>query len=351
MVVWLVRNHLIMSDTSQRRDVFDPKTARDLAGEIKTRERLRLLLVLTVADIRAVGPGTWTAWKGQLLESLFREVEARLGGAAPNAERASRVHAVQDALRENLPGWSDVAFARVVSLFDESYWLGVPAEHHARHVRLLAYAEHRVATGRPVYLVDQAADQGLTRVTVIAQDKPGLFASLAGVFAAYGAYIISASAFTSAQGLVLDIFELQAPQKPSSGAVERFVRLRERVRKVLDGSLPLEALEEPGPLTDERQQAFTVPVVTHFDNEASVTYTVLEVERPQGSGFLYQITFALRELGLSIGSAHCTHYGELAVDVFYLKDRGGLKIVRPTTLEKIEQRVVSVLTDAISNGD
>ncbi len=340
-VAWLVRQHLVLSDTSQRRDIYDPKTAHDVAELVQTLERLRLLFVLTVCDIRAVGPDVWNSWKGQLLESLFVEVEARLGGA-PSIARGARVASMQEALTGTLGPESGGAAAQ--GRFDDAYWLSVPPEYHARHARLMRVAERRRHSGRPFLLVDarREADRAVTVVTVVAADRPGLFASLVGSLAASGAYIVGAKAFTTTDGIALDLFEIQDSEGTAYGGPNRFRRLRERILSVLDGSRAVESLLMARPLPD-REQAFSVPPQVFFDNEASITHTVVEIEHRNRPELLYRVTAGLRDLGLSIGSAHCTSYGELAVGVFYLKDQGGLKILQPLLLDRIEARLLAAL--------
>ena len=122
---WLVEHHLAMSLFAQSRDLNDPKTLRDFAALVQSRERLKLLLVLTVADIRAVGPGVWNGWKGQLLRSLFWETELVLAGGHSNADRRASVRHSQEELRAALTDWSPEEIEAYVGRHYPPYWLKV----------------------------------------------------------------------------------------------------------------------------------------------------------------------------------------------------------------------------------
>ncbi len=339
---WLIRQHLLLSDTSQRRDIYDPRTAAGVAAEVKTRERLRLLLIMTIADIRAVGPETWNSWKAQLLEELYLEVEVRLGGDDSAGQQRHRIAAL---MAEGFGPLTGTAVQeRAARRFSGGYWLGVPPEYYARHARLMDIAEARHAAGRPILLVDaqREAERDVTAVTVVTADRPGLFAMLAGALALSGAVLVGAKAFTTVNGIALDLFDIQDTDGAAYGGPNRLQRLRERILGLMAGTATLEDVQ-PRRRMPDREQAFTVPPDVSFDNTASDIHTVVEISHRNRPDLLYRVAAAMRDMGLSIVSAHCTSYGELAVDVFYLKDRGGLKITQPVLLDRIERRVIEVL--------
>ncbi|MGF1453919.1 MAG: [protein-PII] uridylyltransferase [Alphaproteobacteria bacterium] len=339
---WLVRHHLLLNDTAQRRDIFDPKTVRDVIAVVRTRERLRMLLILTVADIKGVGPTTWTRWKGQLLEQLYLEVETALGGTSPDEGRRDRAATVRDAVEARLP----VTVPRtILDSFQPSYWLSFPEDICCRHARLMAIAHRRKQRGQPFALVDIhfEADRGMTLVTVVVRDRAGLFADLLETIATMGAFLVGAKAFTTAGGIALDMFEIQDPQGSLTARGGRAQDLKERLqRRFQNGEA---AMPVPVPRVPEREQAFHVPPQIFVDNEASDTATVVEVEHRHRPDLLHRVAAALRDLGLSITSAHCTHYGELAVDVFYVKNRGGLKIRHIRQLERIDAALKAALAE------
>ncbi len=368
-VVWLVRHHLLMSETALRRDIFDPKTLQDFLGVVLTRERLRLLFTLTVADIRGVGPNTWNSWKAQLLEQLFVEAELALGGGESGYGRGQRVAGVKARLLTDLAGQgahgarmiSTLDGPAMVDRFEPRYWLSFPRSAYVRHARLMAVAQHRRDRNRPFLLVDVVPAEtgmpvapssdpgpegrGATAVTVVTADRTGLFAALLAAVAATGAYLAGAQAFTAANGIALDVFELQDADGTAFADPERLQRLRRRVLDVLEGRADPDTLVQ-APRMDSREQAFSITPQVFIDRDASDTATVVEVEHRHRPDLNYRIAAALRDLKLSISSAHCTNYGALGVEVYYVKDQGGLKITHESVLERIETHLRIILADA-----
>ncbi len=339
---WLVRHHLLLSDTAQRRDIFDPKTVADVIDVVRTRERLRMLLVLTVADIKGVGPSTWTAWKAQLLEQLYLEVEATLGGdVGPTVGRRERALDIRRQVEAGLPRHlAGMALDRL----GVAYWLSFPPHTCRRHARLIAVAERRMAMDRPYVLIDAERGEGMSKVTVVVPDRPGLFADLLTAFVSVGLYPVGAKAFTLANGIALDVFELKDTEGTGLPDPHRFRALRARIlARSMDDERPS---APPSQRLPEREQAFVVAPQVFIDNDASDTATVLEVEHRHRPDVLFQVAATLRDLGLSIVSAHCTRYGELAVDVFYVKDRAGLKIYGERRLATIETGLRETLNKA-----
>jgi len=130
--VWLVRNHLVMSDTAQRRDISDPQTVRNFVSVVQSPELLRLLLVITVADIRAVGPGVWNGWKAQLLRELYHEADAVMSGASATPARAARIAEARDALSRRLADWPEEARTDALSYHHDNYWLAFDDDEFER---------------------------------------------------------------------------------------------------------------------------------------------------------------------------------------------------------------------------
>jgi [protein-PII] uridylyltransferase len=188
-VAWLVRWHLLMSATAFKRDIADPQTILDFAGRVKSLERLRLLLLLTVVDIRAVGPGVWNSWKRQLLRDLFEAAEETLRLGHKQKGREDRIAAAQEALAERL-GWDASRFARLTWRLPESYWLSEPAEVIEANARLMDEAD-RDPAARPIETSVQE-ERGATLVSAYAKDQPGLFWRLAGAISLAGGNIIDA---------------------------------------------------------------------------------------------------------------------------------------------------------------
>jgi [protein-PII] uridylyltransferase len=340
-VAWLVKNHLVMSDTAQKRDIADPKTVRDFVAAVQSPEMLRLLLVLTVADIRAVGPGVWNGWKGQLLRELFYEAEAVMTGGDAAPARAARIEEAKAALCARIAGLPEAARERALSRHYDSYWLAFDAAAHERHARLMARAD---AGGDLTALAAQSNDfRAVTEVVIYTPDHPGLFSRLAGAISASGGSIVDAKVFTTSDGFALDVFSVQDAEGGPFGDGPRVERLRQAVVRTLTGGAAAARGPFPRRPGAQRASAFRVRSRARFDNDASTTATVLELEALDRPGLLYDVTRALFESGLSISSAIVSTYGERAMDVFYVRDGYGHKIVHPVRLKAIEERLLKAL--------
>jgi [protein-PII] uridylyltransferase len=339
-VAWLVKNHLVMSDTAQKRDIADPKTVRDFVEDVQSPEMLRLLLILTVADIRAVGPGVWNGWKGQLLRELYYEAEATMTGGDAIPARAARIGAAKANLAERLADLPAPQRERALSRHYDSYWLAFNAAMLEHNARLTAAAD---AKGELIALSAESDDfRAVTEIVIYTPDHPGLFSKLAGAIAVSGGSIVDAKAFTTVDGFALDVFSVQDSEGEPFGDPARVARLRATIVEVLSGEIrPRAVLAERAPT--RRASAFNVQPRVNFDNDASTTATVLEVEGLDRQGLLYDVTHAIFESGLSISSAVIATYGERAVDAFYVRDGFGHKIIHPERLKSVQGRVVAAL--------
>ena len=339
-VAWLVENHLIMSDTAQRRDISDPKTVRDFVVVVQSPEMLRLLLVLTVADIRAVGPGVWNGWKGQLLRELYFEAETVMSGGDTTRARSARVEEAKATLAQRIADLSDDARERALSRHYDAYWLALDPETHEHHARLLTETD---AKGELLTVAAVSNDfRAVSEVTLYTPDHPGLFAQIAGAIAVSGGSIVDAKAFTTSDGFALDVFSVQDADGGPFGDTARVARLRQTIEKTLAGEIVPRLLIAKRP-PKSRASAFKVSARVNFDNDASTTATVIEVRGPDRVGFLYDVTTALFESGLSISSAMIATYGERVVDVFYVRDGFGHKITHPNRLKAVEARLLKAL--------
>ena len=339
-VSWLVKNHLVMSDTAQRRDLSDPKTVRDFVNVVQSPELLRLLLVLTVADIRAVGPGVWNGWKGQLLRELYYEAEAAMTGGDAAPARAARVAAAKSALAERIGDMPASARNRALSRHYDGYWLAFDAESHERHARMMASADSASELLR--MSAESNTFRAVTEIVVYTPDHPGLFSQLAGAVSLCGGSIVDAKAFTTSDGFALDVFSIQDEQGAPFSDAGRIERLRESIERTLKGQVRPRTLLS-GRRSTRRQSAFQVAARVGFDNEASTTATVVEVEGRDRPGLLYDVTQAIFESGLSISSAMVATYGERAVDVFYVRDGFGHKVRHPGRLSAVEAKLKRAL--------
>jgi [protein-PII] uridylyltransferase len=340
-VAWLVRWHLLMSGTAFKLDIGDPQTLSDFVERVQSPERLKLLLILTVADIRAVGPNVWNGWKAALLRELYqRAIEVMAGGLTIEG-RDSRVAAAQAAAQRLLPDFSEEEFATFAGRGYPFYWLSFDAETHARHARLMREAE---ASGAPL-TVEKRVDphRAVTEVTLYTADHPGLFSRIAGALAVSGANIVDARIMTMSNGMALDTFWVQDLAGRPFDRPDKLARLAVTFENVLTGDLkPHRELARP-PAFPSRTQVFTVMPRVLVDNRASQSHTVIEVNGRDRPGLLYEVTRELTRLNLQISSAKISTYGEKVVDVFYVKNLFGHKVEQPAKLSDIRQTLEAVL--------
>jgi len=340
-VAWLVRHHLIMSMVAQKRDISDPKTIQDFAEFVQSPERLRLLYLLTVVDIRAVGPGTWNAWKGQLLQSLYDETLSVLPGGSGKAGRKERIDAAREALRDHLRPWKEEALERAIARHADAYWLSMDTDAQARQAHLLRDADARREADEPAiaFEANTVPDQGATEITVIAPDRAGLFAALTGAIASSGGNVLEAKIFTTNDGLALDVFLVQGPNGLPIEDKQGLGRLRTKVlaAAVQDEG---EGSAVPRPMLKSRERVFEVESMVSFDHAGSETYTIIEVNGRDRVGLLSDIAQGFADLRLSVGSAHISTFGESAVDVFYVRDRFGLKLEAGSHLGRITDTLI-----------
>ena len=343
-IAWLVRHHLLFSTTAFRRDLDDPKTIADFAGVIQSPERLRLLLLLTAADIRAVGPHVWNGWKGQLLRTLYHETLAVLEGGEIGPLRQARVEAAKSAFSDTLADWSADRTALYLGRHDPRYWTSFDTPAHLRHVKILEMADKK----DPPFGLDFYIDRfrARTELVVCAADHPGLFMRIAGALALAGSSIVDARIFTTTDGLALDSFGIQnVEERTAVDDKAKLARIRQQVEKALAGEVWPDRLLAKRRSLPERTEVFAVEPRVLINNQASRTHTVLEVNGRDRPGLLYDVTKALKDLGLVISSAHIATYGERVVDVFYVKDVFGLKIRQEAKMRLVQRYLVTALTE------
>jgi [protein-PII] uridylyltransferase len=342
-VAWLVEQHLVMSNTAQGRDLSDPRTPEALAAIVQTQERLKMLLTLTVADIRAVGPGVWNGWKGQLLRTLYWETEVVLGGGHSAIDRNGRVRAAQEALRNSLPGWSDPEFDAYALRHYPPYWLKVEPARQIAHAKLL----YAMAAETRSLATEVTTDSfhGFTAVTVVAPDHPRLLTGIAGACAAAGGNIVDAQIFTTTDGLALDTIFLSRAFERDDDELRRGQRIAATIEKMLRGELRLAEIAPRREARDARRRAFAIEPEVMIDNSLSRRYTVVEVSGLDRAGLLRDLTASLSSLNLNIGSAHIVTFGEKAVDSFYVTDLTGQKINSSAKQAAIKRRLLADFTE------
>ncbi len=319
-VAWLVRHHLLLSNTAFRRDLADPTTIEDVVHTVQSPERLRLLLLLTIVDIRAVGPGTWTEWKSSLLRSLFEAAEERLRLGHKQRGRSEEVSHRKQELGRLLGPLAGEAEEQTRELPD-SYWLAEPIEWQLSNVRQMVAVAASGSERRISVVAEDDPPSAATRVTVFAPDAPGLFYRVSAALAAAGASIFDARIHTTQQGMVIDNLLVHDRQGRAYSDKRLLARLVDSVIEALHGDLPV-AL----PLSPNGQDTFRIAPRVLIAEQASRRTTVVEVNAADRPALLARLAGVIHECGLIIHSAHIATYGERAVDVFYLTDGDGLKL-------------------------
>ena len=321
-VSWLVRYHLLLSSTAFKRDLADPQTIEDFVRRVQSPERLRLLLILTVVDIRAVGPGVWNDWKRTLLRTLFEAAEERLRLGHKQHGRSEIVEHRQKALAAEL-GWKASAARAHARRLPDSYWLAEPPAWQLANARQVAAAEAHIGDARPNVVVEDDADSGATRVSIFTPDREALFYRICAGLAAAGANIIDARIHTTRDGMALD--NLLVLDGRGGRYSDR--RLRARLVKSVEAAL---TSASPPPLPSgepqRRSSAFDVAPSVAIADRASTRTTVVEINARDRPALLAALAAAIHACGHVIHSAHIATYGERAVDVFYLTRADGKKL-------------------------
>jgi len=349
-VSWLVLHHLLMSQTAFKRDIEDPKTILDISDTVQSPERLRLLLVLTVADMRAVGPKVWNGWKATLLREVYWRVSEVLAGGLTVPERDVRVARAKEAVGEALvsQAWAQGDIERFLALGYPGYWLSFDPDTHARHAAIIREAE---ASQAPLTVRSNVLRaRAVTEVTVYAIDHPGLFSRISGALAVGGATIVDARIHTLTNGMALDTFWVQDASGGPLDAPHRLAKLSVLIEQALNGRLKLAQEIRKVRREPARLRAVTVPPRVVVDNHASNTHTVIEVNGRDRPGLLHDVTAAISGQGLQIASAHITTYGVRAVDVFYVKDVFGLKIDNERKLAPLREALLDALATPEAAG-
>jgi len=345
-VEWLVRYHLLMSDMAQKRDISDPRTVRDFAKAVQSVKRLNLLTVLTVCDIRSVGPDTWNNWKATLIRQLYAETKAILEQGAEALNRENRMTEAKKALREKLSEWDNKDIKIETGRHYPPYWQGFQVDAQFTFAKLLRNL------GADEIKIDLTpdTDRDATRICFALSDHPGIFSRLAGALALVGANVVDARSYTSKDGFATAAFWIQdGDGSPYNQA--RFSRLRRMIEKTLSGEvITREAIKERDKFK-KREKAFKVPTSITFDNEGSEIYTIIEVDTRDRPGLLFDLTRTLANMNVYIASAVIATYGEQVVDSFYVKDMFGLKFHSESKQKKLEQNLRQAITLGVERAE
>ena len=340
-LVWLIEQHLTMSTIAQSRDLSDRRTIENFSAVVQSLERMKLLTLLTTADIRAVGPGVWNGWKAQLLRALYYETEPALTGGFSEVDRARRVGMAHAEFRAEMKDWEPAEIDRYVARHYPAYWLKVDLPRKVAHARFLRSAEQVGKTLATSVGYDAGA---ITILTVLAPDHPWLLSVIAGACAAAGANIVDAQIFTTTDGLALDTISVSREFELDDDEGRRAIRIADSIERALHGDIKLPEVVAKRSAPKGRIKAFAVEPEVNVNNAWSNRYTVVEVSGLDRPGLLYELTTALSKLNLNIASAHVATFGERAVDVFYVTDLLGAKIFSPPRHAAIKRALIAMFT-------
>ncbi|UZE49203.1 [protein-PII] uridylyltransferase [Rhodopseudomonas sp. P2A-2r] len=345
LIAWLIEEHLTMSTVAQSRDLSDSKTIENFAAVVQSVEQMKLLTILTTADIRGVGPGVWNGWKAQLLRTLYYETEPVLTGGFSEVNRAQRIEAAQREFRAAFTEWPEAELSAYIARHYPAYWLKVDLDRKLRHARFLRASEtagHKLAINVGF---DEA--RGVTELTILAVDHPWLLSIIAGACASAGANIVDAQIYTTTDGRALDTIAIRREYDRDDDEGRRATRIGEMIEDVLEGKLRLPETVAKRAASKGKLRPFTVEPEVIVNNQWSERYTVIEVSGLDRPGLLYELTTAISKLNLNIASAHVATFGERARDVFYVTDLLGAQINAPTRQAAIKRALIHLL----ANGD
>ncbi|PRD43372.1 [protein-PII] uridylyltransferase [Phyllobacterium phragmitis] len=340
-VAWLVQEHLTMSMVAQSRDLNDRKTIEDFADTVQTLERLKLLLILTVCDIKAVGPGVWNGWKGQLLRTLFYETELLLTGGFSEVSRQDRFEHARAQLATALSSWPQAEREAYLNLHYQNYFLTVSLEDQVRHANFIRDTD---ASGKPLAtMVQPHAFEAVTEITVLSPDHPRLLSVIAGACAGAGANIVDAQIFTTSDGRALDTILINREFETDDDEKRRAERVGKLIEDVLSGRSHLPDMLAKRTKPKRAAKAFRLEPRVEINNTLSNKFTVVEVEGLDRPGLLSELTGVISDLSLDIASAHITTFGEKVIDAFYVTDLVGHKISSPARQANVRRKLLALL--------
>ncbi len=349
-VEWLVRYHLLMSDMAQKRDIADPRTVRDFAKAVKTVKRLDLLLLLTVCDIRGVGPDTWNNWKAALLRALYGQTREMLENGMEALSREQRGHEAKKKLRETLPDWPKADLKRETGRHYPPYWQGLHVTAHVEFAQMLRDLHKSDDQSQVIIRLHPDDDRDATRACFAMADHPGIFSRVAGALALVGANVVDARSYTTKDGYVTDAFWIQdADGHPFEAS--RLPRLEQMIHKTLRGEVIAgEALKSRDKIK-KRERAFNVPTHITFDNEGSEIYTIIEVDTRDRPGLLYDLARTMAHMNVYVANAVIATYGEQVVDTFYVKDMFGLKYHSESKQNSLKTKLQEAIKEGVKRAE
>jgi len=340
LVEFLVAHHLTMSHIAQRRDIDDPKTIADFAATAADPQRLRMLYLLTWADMRAVGPGVLTPWQATILHELYKRTLTQLtGGRSQRPSRTQLADRLRHAVGDEIPAQAVKAHLAMMS---ERYLATTGVQRMAEHLQML----QALGAAPVVTELFHHPDLGSSDLVVVTRDLPGLFSLIAGTLASQGVNIISAQIHTRGDGIAIDTFQVNDPVGDAVTSPAYWGRTLDALRMVLTGEAQVATLLEKRRAAG-RASGAQGPVKITLANHLSDDYTVLEAKCPDRLGLLYLVTRTLAGLGLDIATARIATEIDQAVDTFYVHDGQGRKVEDPDALGRVREALEQALVQPI----
>ena len=346
MVEWLVLHHLLMSKTAFRYELGDPKVIKNFAKQVRSIDKLKSLLALTVADIRGVGPDVWNDWKGALIKELYIKTYDLLKPPQEISKITEPLKSSKELLIRylNNKGVNDLDIKTYCSKFYNNYWGTFNLPSVVNHYEIFTSMKN-YSKKLEVYLSNDSKLKA-TELLVITPDHHGLFSQISGLVASSGYDIVSAKIITRSDGYALDTFFLQNKERKPISDINLRKKLIETITKGLEGNFNIEkALNIKWKEIPARFRAVKAPIRVIIDNKTSDQYTILDIKCKNAPGVLYKITKIITTLGLQINTANVSTYGDRVVDIFYLKNAFGSKVDDNTTIEKVKNSILEELKE------
>ena len=346
MVEWLVLHHLLMSKTAFRYELGDPKVIKNFAKQVRSIDKLKSLLALTVADIRGVGPDVWNDWKGALIKELYIKTYDLLKPPQEISKITEPLKSSKELLIRylNNKGVNDLDIKTYCSKFYNNYWGTFNLPSVVNHYEIFTSMEN-YSKKLEIYLSNDSKLKA-TELLVITPDHHGLFSQISGLVASSGYDIVSAKIITRSDGYALDTFFLQNKERKPISDINLRKKLIETITKGLEGNFNIEkALNIKWKEIPARFRAVKAPIRVIIDNKTSDQYTILDIKCKNAPGVLYKITKIITSLGLQINTANVSTYGDRVVDIFYLKNAFGSKVDDNTTIEKVKNSILEELKE------
>ena len=341
-VEWLILYHLLMSKTAFRYELGDARVIKSFVDKVKSVERLKLLLVLTVADIKGVGPEIWNDWKGSLITELYSKSFDMLQKDNVNELIKTPKKSFENFLVEN--GLTNSDAKQYCSYYYDNYWEIFNLSRIINHYEIFRNM-YKDSKKFKVHLFDESKLKA-TELLVIAPDHHGLFSLISGLVSASGYDVVNAKIITRSDGYALDTFFIQNKNRQPIIEEHSKKKLLKVISQGLEGNFNVEkALNKRWEEIPARFRAIKAPTRVIIDNNMSDEYSILEIKCKNAPGVLYKITKVITSLGLQINTANVSTYGDRVVDIFYIKDAFGSKIDNNKSMDKVKMSILKTLEE------